>query len=108
MSNTIRVALPGYNALTDTDPDHFALYGDEDWVLIKEFSRGSGTIGATGHVHITHDLGYVPLVFCFAKTSGDIWTTLNGEDIDVSTTELILYLSEGIQYKYYIFYDDQV
>ena len=39
MGNVIRVALPTYNALTDTNPDHFALYSDQDWVLIKEFTR---------------------------------------------------------------------
>ena len=35
MSNVIRCALPGYNALTDTNLDHYSLYGDVDNVLIK-------------------------------------------------------------------------
>jgi len=33
MSQTIRVSLPGYNALTETDIDNYALYADSDNIL---------------------------------------------------------------------------
>lgn len=107
MPRSIRVALPGYNALTDTDPDHFALYGDEDWVLIKEFARGSVTVVSGGSYTITHNLGYVPLVMVYSR-SGDIWSIVSGESVEVTTTTLKVYLTNGTQFKYYIFYDNQV
>jgi len=107
MGNTIRVALPGYNALTDTNPDHFALYGDEDWVLIKEFERGSITVSSGNSYTITHSLGYVPLVLVYVR-SGDTWSIVSGENIEVTTTTLKVYLPNGTQFKYYIFYDNQV
>jgi len=117
MGQTIRIALPTYNALTDTNPDHFALYADEDWVLVKEKLHNSLMIGAGSHVHITHSLGYVPFVIVFGKTSGEKWSLLQGDasdltaKIEVSTTELIIYNNDGVNahaFDYYIFHDQQV
>ena len=114
MANTIRVALPGYDAETDTNPDHFALYGDEDWVLIKEKSHGYINIQPSSHVHIAHNLGYVPMVFVYGRESADTWTMILGDSadaashIEVSTTELIIYNGSGVKaipFTYYIFYD---
>jgi len=111
-TNTIRVTIPPYDATTDTDPDHYALVGDEDWVLIKEKERDSITIAASGNETITHDLGYVPLVYVFGNLSGDEWKLMDGNDnqVYVSTTELIIYNNTGssAKFKYFIFYDDQV
>jgi hypothetical protein len=103
----VRVSLPGYNAETDDDPDHFALYSDQDWILIKEFERGDEVVVSGGSKTITHDLGYVPLVMVYSK-SGDTWSIVDGEDIDVTTTTLKVWLTNGTRFKYYIFYDNQL
>lgn len=122
MSNTIRVALPSYNAETDTNPDHFALYSDEDWVLIKEKTRGSSTVSASSSTNIAHGLSYIPMVLVFAEAAdGDVgtagkWYQVAGKDsnslvgIEVTTINLILTnnASNAKNFKYYIFYDQQV
>lgn len=117
MAQTLRVALPGYNALTDTDPDHFALYADEDWVLVKEKLHDTLMIGASSHVHITHNLGYVPFALVWGKLTGEKWSSLQGDSADLmgsialNTTELIIYNNDGNNahaFEYYIFHDQQV
>ena len=65
MPNVIRVALPGYNAETDTNPDHFALYSDEDWILIKEFARGTKNIPIGREAYFYHNLDYVPFFLVY-------------------------------------------
>lgn len=110
---TIRVALPGYRVDTDTDPDHFALFGDEDWVLIKEKERGSVTVANGSSQTITHGLGYVPMVFVYGQLQNDEWTQIFGDStelsayIDVTATTLVIHNSyaQSKQFKYYIFYD---
>jgi hypothetical protein len=117
MSYTMRVSLSGYNALTDTDPDHYALYTDENWVLIKEKARGSGDLAYTGSATISHGLSYIPMVFVWGEnSSGNLvfqglpdrlsaqeeWL-VEIDDSDVKITQLV-----GIgdtDYSYYIFYD---
>lgn len=109
-SNIIRVAIPPYDATTDTDPDHFALVGDQDWVLIKEKERDSITITASSNATITHDLGYIPLVFVYLKSlTDDSWMLLTG-NIELNTTQLIITNTDIVSrdYKYYLFYDQQV
>lgn len=123
MTNTIRVALPGYDALTDTNLDHFALYADEDYVLIKEKLRGSTAVSAGSSSNIAHGLSYIPTVLVFAEAAdGEIgtsgrWYRVTGKDsnsivgVEVTTTNLILYndaVSNSKNFKYYIFYDQQV
>lgn len=116
--NVLRVALPGYNALTDTNTDHFALYTDQDNVLIKEFARGSQTVSAS-EVQITHNLGYIPLFYVYAHRnhSGfDEWVTPLWPNFSVEyyiyadTTKLYLNNATGTDtiLNYYIFYDRQV
>jgi len=125
--NTIRVALPGYNALTDTNLDHFALYTDQDNVLIKEFARGSVTnIGDGVEVisTITHNLGYIPLFLVFvydtqAVYNNNKWKLLahfsSGASVPpylaiADSTKLYIYnfTAATISFKYYIFYDNVV
>ena len=62
MTQTIRVSLPGFNAGTDTNIDHYSVYSDSDNILIKEKTRGTVNVanGATGTV--AHGLGYIPFV----------------------------------------------
>ncbi len=123
MTNRIRVALPGYNALTDTDPDHFALYSDEDWVLIKEKTRGSFSGDATPNPYvITHNLGYVPFFLVFVydhigyfMTAGT-WRQVGNGNISIwvasfsDTTKLTIAQDGDVDTKfiYYIFYDNIV
>jgi hypothetical protein len=109
--NSIRVALPGYNALTDTDPNHFSLLSDADYVLIKEKQRASVVVTAGNTQVINHNLGYVPF---FTVYSGAQW--INGYNIYsalkcyATTTTLVLINNDSIShtFKYYIFYDQQV
>src|SRR5574340_130700 len=111
---TIRVALPGYRVDTETNADHYALYGDEDWVLIKEKERGSISVGASSSEAITHGLGSIPLVFVYGQLSGESWTFILGDSsdlsayIDVTPTQLIIHnnYASTKNFKYYIFYDE--
>lgn len=113
MANVLRVALPGYNALTDTDPSHFSLFTDSDNVLIKEYERGTGT----GTTTINHNLGYVPFYLIYGETSAGSGTyrligqyTLHDDwrvyanDTDIEIVDSI----GGRDFKYFIFYDDMV
>ena len=115
--NVIRVALPGYDALTDANPDHFALNSDEDDILIKEFSRGTETVSQANSVTIAHNLGYVPMVLVYYDADGSgTWKMPRNQIIsatvgaDVTTTNLVLSnnLLSSVVFKYYIFYDQQI
>lgn len=114
MTQVVKIALPGYNALTDTDPDHFALYVDQlvDYVLIKEKTRD--TISVTTSETIAHNLGYVPMCLVFAEVSSGVWRRLYSQDIGsftphytIDSTNLTLLNSGGAkQFSYHIFYDN--
>lgn len=115
-----RVALPGYNALLDTDPDHFALITDIDNVLIKEFTRGS--FATAGYNEVVHSLGYVPFSMAFAYDNFSLkqgWKLIGAQDsgfvannywAETSTSKLYFQNNTGLStnFAYYIFYDDQV
>lgn len=66
MSLTVRVSLPGYNCLTETDLDNYALFADENNLLIKEQSRGGFSVSAETTTAIAHNLGYIPYAIVFA------------------------------------------
>lgn len=127
MKNVTRIALPGYNALTDTNLDHFSLYTDKDNILIKEKSRGSITnIGDGSEVisTIAHNLGYVPLFLVYvydtqAVNNNNKWKLLahfsSGASVPpylaiADTTNLYIYnfTAATIDFKYFIFYDNVV
>lgn len=109
-----KVALPGYNAFTDTDPNHFALYVDQqvDYILIKE--KLVGTISVTATESIAHGLGYVPFCLVFVEISAGVWRKVFSRNIDgaapyfyVNTTNLVLVNSGGAKsFAYHIFYDN--
>jgi hypothetical protein len=78
MGNSIRVSLTGYDALTDTNLDHYALYADQDNILIKEFTRGTASVAYSGSAYVVpHNLGYVPYfqVYCNNFTVGGSGTS---------------------------------
>lgn len=110
MAQTVRVSLPTYNALTDTDVRHYSLFADADNVLIKEFTRGS----RTGTGNITHNLGYYPHFYGYGEVSSGRFQIMNGYNLfgnfysEVDTTKLYLstLLGASTVMKYYIFYDD--
>lgn len=109
MSNVIRVALDGINALTDSDSSHYSLFSDSDNVLIKEFARGSGNGDAT----ISHNLGYIPLFLVYTEVSSGRFRIVNaqsplggGTQVYATTTTLVITNNTGIDYQYYIFYDN--
>ena len=113
----VRVSLPGYNALTDTNPDHYSLYTDEDLVLIKELARGTSNVAYGGTTTLTHGLGYIPFVSVWYKDEIDSnqWNLISGigknnVTIQVTSTELKLInnsvWSVAIDFRYYVFYDN--
>ena len=125
----IKIALPGYNAETDTTPDHFSLYSTEDWVLIKECIRGTRTIALGHEANITHNLGYIPffLVYAYdlngradANAVANKWKLVAaGRDATANAglpftafggTNNILITNNDTTttFKYYIFYDQQI
>ena len=118
MNQVIKIALPGYNAVTDNNPDHFSLYvnPDErvDYVLIKEHSYETITVPITD-LEITHGLGYVPFCLVFAETSSGVWrklfsTPLDGTGLSFQVDSSKLYLinnsGTGVNFSYRIFYDE--
>lgn len=127
MTQSIRISLPGYNALTDTDLDHFALHTDSDNVLIKEFTRGSVDVVGDGSEvieTIAHNLGYIPFFLVFVYDTQSVnnnnkWkllahNTAGGSVPDyiaiADTTNLYIYnfVAATITFKYFIFYDNVV
>ena len=113
---TVRISLPGIDALEATpDPRDYSLLADSDNVLIKEESRGSGTITSGNSVTITHDLGYIPLYFVFVEVSTGRYRLVNAEsplggDFSVYTTTSALTITNNTGstrgYQFYIFYDN--
>lgn len=118
MSYTIRVSLPGYNALTDTNPDHYALYTDSNWILIKEKARGSDTLSYGSADTISHGLSYVPMVFVWGEdSSGDLifqgtpnnFSAQEQWYVQIDSSNVTITQAVGIgnfDYNYYIFYDE--
>lgn len=123
MSNTVRVALTGYNALTETDIDNFSLYADIDNILIKRKTLGTNTItdGSPTTLTIAHNLNYIPFFLAY----GDVFSTgewklinnrydlftLPAELAAVDTTNLYIYnygghASGNLPVVYEIFYDN--
>ena len=119
MQQVIKIALPGYNAFTDTNPDHFSLYvnPDErvDYVLIKEKEKDTVDIANSDQADIAHNLGYVPLCLVFVESSSGVWRKIFGYPVDtagywfeVTDTNLTIYNESGATktFSYHIFYDE--
>lgn len=115
----VKIALPGYDT-EDTDIDHYSLYADggSDNFLIKERARGSSSLTSGQTLTITHNAGFVPLVFVYGKqTAGTVtpWFLCGTKDeylvyYEVNTTQLIIKsIANGNakSTKYFIYYDQQ-
>lgn len=123
MGFTARVSLPTYDALTDTNLDHFSLYADIDNILIKRKLSDQTTIadGNPTILTVAHNLGYIPffMVYYFDEVNS-VWKILNNQYnpfsvpdaiCAVDTTNLYIYNFGGhgsghIQVAYDIFYDN--
>jgi len=138
MAYGIKVSLPGYDADTDTNLDHFALWASSDdtsdSVLIKEFARGSHDVtpSYTTAYEITHGLGYIPLffVYCYYQNLNsligvptDKWVQVPHIQMTASippfyiyadTDKIYIWNFDGVaagtetEFKWYIFYDEVV
>lgn len=121
MGMTMRVSLPGYDCLTDTNLDHFALNSDADNFLIKEYTRGGSLISSGGTAFISHNLGYVPYFMVFATlgtSDGNKWYLVpsyynNGISIptwtatsDTGTLTITNNNGAANNFKWYVFYDN--
>ena len=136
MGKGVKISLPGYDAETDTDLDHFALWVDsddsEDSVLIKEYTRGSASVPVdySDPYEITHNLGYIPFFLVYVydesiyyggiankwKLCPNIASPITASPFYVfaDTTKIYIYNVDGDEgthsndFKWYIFYDNQV
>jgi len=128
MNNLVRCALSGYNALTDTNPDHYSLYGDVDNILIKRFSTDYIEIEDPTYPDdytlssITHNLSYIPFCMVYRDIYNDglYWQIVNNQwnpfsppdaICGINTSNLKIYNfgghSDGIMPTAYdIFYDN--
>jgi hypothetical protein len=106
----MRVSLPGYNAGTDTNLDHYALYSDQDNILIKEFARGTTTLGSFSSGTISHNLGYIPMYEVRVDGKEILGYNIYSEvKTYIGTSSMVLINNFGfnVTFKYYIFYDLQ-
>lgn len=115
MARGIKIANPGINALTDTNPKNFSLFvdGSTDHILIKEHSRGTVSLGSFASTNINHNLGYIPNVMVAVQIGSDyelvyglaFYETYNAY---VSTTNLFMQNRDSVTrtFSYYIFYDE--
>lgn len=113
MPYSCRVSLPGYDAASDTNIDHYALYADQDYILIKEQSKGRVGVNASSTAAVTHNLGYIPMVFVYSEISAGVWAQVVGDSselsasIEVTSTQLIIhnnYITQKM-FTFIIFYD---
>jgi len=97
--------------LSDNNPDHFALRSDKDWVLIKEWGRGTKTINGGGNsATITHDLGYIPMYAVYANNQWVHGYNIYADyRVYVTTTTLVMINNSASQqtFRWYLFYDQQ-
>lgn len=127
MAQLLRASLPTYDALTDTNPDHYSVYTDGtlDHVLIKEKARAAVSIAGGGTTQtIAHNLGYVPDFKVFVNDQASAFVrygwklvaaqnsafVVNNFYAYADTTNLYITNNTGssASFVYYIFYENQV
>lgn len=115
MAFTVRVSLPGNDALTETNTDKFALYADADNILIKEERRGTVSLAFNELGTVSHNLGYVPLYLVYSEVSAGRYRINNSFDpvgggwrAYSGTANLVIenrYGGTAIS-RYFVFYDN--
>lgn len=72
MTNKLVIAKPGYNALTETDPNNLVFSSDYD--TLKYHLSGEKTVNAPSNgtyvEEVTHGLGYVPFFIVYVDRFG--------------------------------------
>lgn len=117
MPNVIKAALPNIDALTNTEPNNFALFVNQavDYILIKQKATGTVAVTTGAATNIAHGLGYVPMCLAFAEVSSGVWRKLFSSTIDgigtwieINSTNLVLRNTTGStkNFIYFIFYDN--
>lgn len=115
MAKVIKIANPGINALTDTNPKNFSLFvnGTTNHILIKEKARGTTSVSGNSTKNIAHGLGYAPMTFVMVAVGSEFrWAYGLGAYDDfatwVTSTNLVLDNDNASarNYTYYIFYDN--
>lgn len=117
-SQQFKISLSGYDATTDTDPNHFSLYVDQlvDYILIKEKTRGSRSVAGLGNSTVAHGLGYIPFVLVFYESSTNVFRKVHGAtdpsasnpyfELDATNLTLRNPTVTTTLMKYYIFYNN--
>ena len=117
MGMTMRVSLPGYDCLTDTNLDHYGLYTDSDYLLIKENTSGTVGINYADTGTINHSLGYVPMAIVWGEdVNGNLIisgarnaVSLSNEWLcQVTSSKVLITQGVGVGTKtcdYFVFYD---
>lgn len=116
MAFTMRVSLPGKDALTDGTIDNYSLYADSDNVLIKEERRGTSVVASPFNGTVSHNLGYIPFYLVYSQISATRYRINNSFDpvgggwkAYSGTADLIItngYGTAGSVSRYYVFYDN--
>jgi hypothetical protein len=66
MAQKIVISKPGYNVLTETNPDN-QIY-NSDYGTLVYYTSGSVDLTVTGsdaETYVTHSLGYIPFFICY-------------------------------------------
>lgn len=123
MSGLTRITLPGYNAETDTNLDHYSLYADIDNILIKRLLSNSQTItdGSPTIKTIPHNLSYIPFFMAYYDSfNNGKWSVLNNQYNPFSVPDALAgidstnlniwnfggHVSGNVNVAYDIFYDN--
>ncbi len=117
MGMTMRVSLPGYDCLTDGTIDHYALYADQDNVLIKTNASGTVNLDYGQGGTINHGLGYTPMTLGWGQdingnliiarrtnafSASNMWICYIG----TARVEIYQAVDSGTKtFNYFIFYD---
>src|SRR3990167_5099839 len=69
MSNKIVIAKPGFDALTETDPNNLIFSSDYD--TLKYYASGSAELTPNGsdiETSVAHNLGYIPFFIAYVHS----------------------------------------
>lgn len=85
MSNKIIIAKPGFNALTESDPNNLIFHSDYD--TLKYFMSGTITVTTTGTTNtnsVDHDLLYTPFFIAYVDGFTPDYSMCPGYSADLS------------------------